>query len=39
MFVARLDGQTRVQKGEALPIVLRHIHLFDAADGTSLRVK
>jgi sn-glycerol 3-phosphate transport system ATP-binding protein/multiple sugar transport system ATP-binding protein len=38
-FVARLDASTRVKKGEKLPIVLRHIHLFDADTGKSLRAK
>ncbi|UQA62740.1 ABC transporter ATP-binding protein [Polyangium aurulentum] len=38
-FVARLDGETRVKKGETLPIALRTIHLFDAATGKSLRAR
>jgi sn-glycerol 3-phosphate transport system ATP-binding protein/multiple sugar transport system ATP-binding protein len=38
-FVARLDGETPVKKGEMLPIALRTIHLFDAATGKSLRAR
>ncbi len=38
-FVARLDGETVVRKGEMLPIALRTIHLFDASTGKSLRAR
>jgi sn-glycerol 3-phosphate transport system ATP-binding protein/multiple sugar transport system ATP-binding protein len=38
-FVARLEPTARVSKGEAVPIVLRHVHLFDAVTGASLRSK
>ncbi|MCC6553577.1 MAG: sn-glycerol-3-phosphate ABC transporter ATP-binding protein UgpC [Polyangiaceae bacterium] len=36
-FVARLDPSARVAKGEAVPIALRNVHLFDAGSGASLR--
>lgn len=36
-FVARLDASSLVRKGEALPIRLRHVHLFDKETGRSLR--
>ncbi len=36
-FVARLDASSPVKKGEALPIRLRTVHLFDKETGTSLR--
>ena len=38
-FVARLEPTTRVAKGEKVPIILRHVHLFDAETGVSLRAK
>jgi len=36
-FVARLEPTAKVQKGETIRIVFRHVHLFDADTGLSLR--
>jgi sn-glycerol 3-phosphate transport system ATP-binding protein/multiple sugar transport system ATP-binding protein len=36
-FVARLEAGSPVRKGEAVPLRLRHVHLFDAETGRSLR--